>query len=258
VDETVGTLAALVDQGKIRYFGVGNFSARQLKEALAVETNHSLVSIQTEYDLYNRLPEAELLPYTEANQVTVLSYPSVGSSAFTADEGVTLDRIGSGYGATRRQVALNWLISHPSVVCLTSSMNIEHTSENAEAANFELSPAELAEIDRTFRREPVPVPTDRIQVVDREISDATHLIYTTLEEAIENRLNIQPSAAAIADELRSGEMLRPVELRRVSGGSGQFEYALVRGRMRFWAWIIAKGRDEPIPALVFGDYPESG
>lgn len=255
VAETIETLASIVDQGKIRYFGVGNFSARQLKEAHSIKTDRSLVSIQTEYDLYNRLAEKEMLPYAEAHQITVLAYPSVGSAAFTADEGATLDRIGAGYGATRRQVALSWLVSHPSVVCLTSSMSVDHTSENAEAANFQLGPEELAAIDRTFHREPVLVPTDRIRVVDSEDSDATHLIYTTLEEAIDNKMNIQPSAAAIAEELRSGEMLRPVELRKISGRSSRFDYGLVRGRMRFWAWIIANGREEPIPALVFGDGP---
>ena len=61
----MSALTRLVESGKIRYFGVGNFSINLLKEAIKLDKKNNLVTLQTEYDLFNRSIEEEILTFNK-------------------------------------------------------------------------------------------------------------------------------------------------------------------------------------------------
>ena len=79
------------------------------------------------------------------------------------------------------------------------------------------------------------------------------LSYGNLKDALENRLNLSPSPVEISLEIKSGFFLKPVRLIKLREKNGNFEYKLVSGRVRYWAWIIAFGNSKPIPAYVRHD-----
>jgi diketogulonate reductase-like aldo/keto reductase len=250
LSETLDAMLKLVEQGKVRFIGVSNLTYPQLAEARSFSRD-SIVSIQTEYNLWNRGIELELLPYCEEAGMTVIAYSPLSrwNLSFNEQEKAMLDRMCGKYAATRSQLFLNWLISHKNVVTLTQTMSLKHIKENAQAATFTLEENDADELGRAFYREPILVPTKRIRVLNQD-ADETHRIYVTLEEALENKLNEQPSPAAIAEELQQGSLLRPVELVSSRDPSGRYDYDLTHGRMRYWAWIIAYGQEVSIPAYI--------
>ncbi len=258
IAETMSALSALIKQGKIRFAGVCNFTLNQLKEAQTVFQG-KIVSIQTEYNLQNRSIETELWPYCQRNDVTVIAYNlfSQGSLDFNKTERNTLTALAEKYGATISQIIINWVISKPQVIALTNTMSLEHLKENTGATAFRMTTADTEAVGRAFFRKPMMISTSRIRVSDRD-ADVTHVIYTSLEEAIKNAAGLQPSPAQLAEEVKSGTMLRPVELVRTRDTSGTYDYDLIHGRNRYWAWIIAHGHDKPIPAYVINGTKKSG
>ena len=107
-------------------------------------------------------------------------------------------------------------------------------------------------INKTFKRKTVKVIPKEIMVLDFDESDTSHKIYTSVEEAIENKLDIQPSAIEISEEIKkNGNLLRPIELKRNPDLNSKFPYVLVRGRMRFWGWVIAYGFEKEIDCKLF-------
>lgn len=257
--ETMRALASLIEAGKVRFAGICNFTLSQLKETQAAFAPGKIVSLQSEYNLHNRYIEADLMPYCLNEKITIIAYNlySQGNLYFSETEMDLLKVLALKYGVTVSQIVIGWAISRPRVIALTSTMSAEHLAENAAAAELHLNKDDIAAIDRTFRRAPVAIPTGRIRVVSHD-ADRTHKIYTTLDEAVKNPAGIQPSPAALAGEIKLGGLLRPIEVVPTSDRSGRYDYDLIHGRNRYWAWIIAHGHGTPIPACIAGGNKYTG
>ena len=74
IAETMGSMEELVDQGKVRFIGVSNYSTSQLAEAMGVMSKYSIVSNQVEYSLTRRNIEGQLLPFCQEHQITVIAH----------------------------------------------------------------------------------------------------------------------------------------------------------------------------------------
>ena len=252
IESTIEALSKLVIQGKIRYFGVGNFNIIQLNEALKYDKLNKLCVLQTEYDLFNRQIEDEILDFNSNNQISTIAYMSLGKNLFSNKEQKVLNDLSNKYDTTIRSIVLNWITSHPNTILLTSSTSKEHTFENYNSLSFKMNEKDIDLINKTFKRKTVKVIPKEIMVLDFDESDTSHKIYTSVEEAIENKLDIQPSAIEISEEIKkNGNLLRPIELKRNPDLNSKFPYVLVRGRMRFWGWVIAYGFEKEIDCKLF-------
>ncbi len=252
IEKTIEALTKLVTQGKIRYFGVGNFNIIQLNEALKYDKLNKLCVLQTEYDLFNRQIEDEILDFNSNNQISTIAYMSLGKNLFSNKEQKVLNDLSNKYDTTIRSIVLNWITSHPNTILLTSSTSKEHTFENYNSLSFKMDEKDIDLINKTFKRKTVKVIPKEIMVLDFDESDTSHKIYTSVEEAIENKLDIQPSAIEISEEIKkNGNLLRPIELKRNPDLNSKFPYVLVRGRMRFWGWVIAYGFEKEIDCKLF-------
>ena len=252
IEKTIEALTKLVTQGKIRYFGVGNFNIIQLNEALKHDKLNKLCVLQTEYDLFNRQIEDEILDFNSNNQISTIAYMSLGKNLFSNKEQKVLNDLSNKYDTTIRSIVLNWITSHPNTILLTSSTSKEHTFENYNSLSFKMDEKDIDLINKTFKRKTVKVIPKEIMVLDFDESDTSHKIYTSVEEAIENKLDIQPSAIEISEEIKkNGNLLRPIELKRNPDLNSKFPYVLVRGRMRFWGWVIAYGFEKEIDCKLF-------
>jgi len=252
IEETISALCKLVEQGKIRYFGVGNFLKDQLQDALSFDEIKKLCVLQTEYDLFNRQIEESILDFNLKNNITTIAYMSFGKNLYSEDEKLLLNGISQKYRQSIRSIVLNWITSHKNVLLLTSSMSKKNTRENFNSLNFRLENSDIDKINENFKRSTIQVLPSEIKVIDFDESDTAHQIYTTVDQALENKLEIKPSAAEIANEIKlSGKLLRPVELKRNQDKSSDKPYLLVRGRMRFWGWVIAFGYNKAIECKLF-------
>ncbi|MGH3041241.1 MAG: aldo/keto reductase [Gaiellaceae bacterium] len=140
LEDSVGELARLRQEGKIRHVGLSNVSVGQLARARGVVP---IASVQNRYSLADRSSE-DVLEACERQGIAFLPwYPlAVGDLALP---GGAFGRIASARGATPAQVALAWLLARSPVVCpIPGTASVRHLEENVAAASLELTDEELA------------------------------------------------------------------------------------------------------------------
>ena len=151
IKETMRAMERLVDEGKIRYIGVSNFSVTELEEAQATLKGTEIASNQVEYNLLTRNIERNLLKYCGKEKITVIAYsPLARGLLFEKRYSELLDllaSIGRKRGKSAAQVALNWLISKGNVIAIPKASTKKHARENAGAGNFSLGKSEVKAID---------------------------------------------------------------------------------------------------------------
>lgn len=154
--DTVAAFATLQREGKIRSWGVSNFDVADLEEVTAIAG--APACNQVLYHVAERAIEHDVMPWCAAHRTAVVAYTPFGPSAATYETstpgGRLLQQIGAAHAATARQVALQFLLRDPNVFVIPKAARLEHVTDNAGAANFELSAAEIAAIDKAFARGP--------------------------------------------------------------------------------------------------------
>lgn len=157
--ETFEALAALKQEGKILSYGVSNFDAEDLREALAITGKGKIVCNQVLYHLQQRAIEHEVIPFCEQHGIAVVAYSPFGHDSFPAPNsagGKVLGEIGAKHRASPRQVALAFLTRQKCVFPIPKAGSPEHAEDNAAAGRLKLSDDEIAKIDRAFPRGPKP------------------------------------------------------------------------------------------------------
>lgn len=180
IADTLGALAELVEAGMVREIGCSNFTAAQLDEAEAIATASGgprFVSVQNEYSLLQRGAEAEVLPACERLGVAFLPYFPLFSGLLTGkyragrplpqgtritgnprweahltDENLAtverLDDYARGHGRELIDLAFAWLLAHaPVASVIAGATSAEQVRRNAATAAWELSPAQVAEVE---------------------------------------------------------------------------------------------------------------
>jgi len=163
LSETIAAMEELVRAGKIHAWGVSNFDADDLDEALAIAGPGRIACNQVLYHLRERAIEHAVIPWCERNDVAVVAYSPFGHNDFPAPQssgGRLLAEIGEIHGATPHQVALAFLTRRPSVFAIPKAVREAHVAQNAGAGDLVLTPEELALVDRAFPlgRKPVSLP----------------------------------------------------------------------------------------------------
>ena len=174
IEETVGALAELVDEGKIRHIGLSEAGAETIRRAHAI---HPITALQTEYSLWTRDPEAEILPLARELGIGFVAYSPLGRGFLTGRFRSPADlgegdfrrdnpRFGEGnmkqnlriadevaavadeVGATPAQVALAWLLAQgDDIVPIPGTKRVARLEENAAAADLELTPEQLDRLE---------------------------------------------------------------------------------------------------------------
>lgn len=160
IEETVGAMADLVEQGKVRALGLSNVTAEDVRRAHAV---HRIAALQEQWSVSARGIEDELLPVAaEIGAVVVAHSPTshglLHQARSTVDEGETgrlraaLTKIGDTHHSTAGQVALAWVhhrqqVHDVPVVPIPGTSSVTHLLDNVAAADLSLSDAELSWLD---------------------------------------------------------------------------------------------------------------
>ncbi|MBW2334259.1 MAG: aldo/keto reductase [Deltaproteobacteria bacterium] len=251
IEETMEAMKYLKEQGKIRFIGVSNFSLQQIRESIEIFGKEGHISVQSEYNLFDRSIEHDILPFCEKNDLLTIAYSPLDQGYIAQDNSriEILESIAQKYDRTRAQIVLNWLVSHPNMIAIPKAVNAEHIRQNAAAADFDIDHADIHIIDRTFQCKPIYVPTERIKVVVD--GQGNRKVYQTIEDALKNPLGFTPSPSVLAEDIRKkNDVIKPVRVRKSSDQTGRYDYDLVEGRIRYWAWHIAHDGKRSIPVLV--------
>ncbi len=150
--ECMRAMEDLVDEGRIKYIWVCNFSTQTLKEAQSYCKKYKIVANQVHYNLFFREPESDgLLQYCQENDIMLVSYRPVELGKLAHNPTLHYMGLVKKYNATPAQLSLNWLIHQMNVVTIFHSSNHEHIQENLWALDFKMSPEDIALLRRDFK-----------------------------------------------------------------------------------------------------------
>ena len=182
IEDTVGAMAQLVEAGKVRYLGLSEASAQTIRRAHAV---HPITALQTEYSLWTRHVEAEILPLLRELGIGLVAYSPLGrgfltgtitstdsleksdfrrhnprfqGDALTANLALVeqVRTIAARLGATPGQLALAWVLAQgDDVVPIPGTKRVRYLEENAAAAQLVLTESDLAALDAAVPPESV-------------------------------------------------------------------------------------------------------
>jgi len=174
IEDVAGAVGDLIAAGKVRHFGLSEAAVQNVRRAHAVQP---VTAVQYEYSLWWRRPEGELIPALEELGIGLVPYSPLGKGFLTGaiDEATTfaatdirasiprfepdarkanqalvdlMRGIGERRGATTAQVALAWLLARkPWIVPIPGTRHLERLEENIGAADVELTPGDLGEIE---------------------------------------------------------------------------------------------------------------
>jgi aryl-alcohol dehydrogenase-like predicted oxidoreductase len=142
LEDSIGALAELQREGKIRHIGVSNVSVEELERARALV---DVVTVQNRYSLVERDSE-DVLDECERLGIGFIPWFPLATGDL-ARPGGPLDELASAHDATPSQLALAWLLARsPVMLPIPGTASVEHLEENVAAADLELDPAELASL----------------------------------------------------------------------------------------------------------------
>jgi aryl-alcohol dehydrogenase-like predicted oxidoreductase len=186
IEDVAGAVKELIQQGKVRHFGLSEAGARTIRRAHAIQP---ITALQSEYSLWWREPEREILPTLEELGIGLVPYSPLGrgfltgaindATQFATDdfrnilprftpEGRkanqtlvdTLKQIAQRKRATPAQIALAWLLAQkPWIVPIPGTTKVHRLEENLAAADVQLTRDELRDIESTVSR--IKVQGDR-------------------------------------------------------------------------------------------------
>jgi pyridoxine 4-dehydrogenase len=143
VEDSVGALAELQQEGKIRHVGVSNVSGEELERAQQIVT---VVSVQNRFNLADRSSE-EVLEACSRQGLAFLPWAPL-SAGRLAEPGGPVEAIAGAHQATAAQVAVAWLLQRaPVMLAIPGTSSIAHFDETLEATGLELEPAEVETLD---------------------------------------------------------------------------------------------------------------
>jgi aryl-alcohol dehydrogenase-like predicted oxidoreductase len=179
IEDVAGAVKELIQEGKVKHFGLSEAGVQTIRRAHAVQP---VTAVQSEYSLWTRGPEAEVLPTLEELGIGFVPYSPLGRGFLTGkiDENTTFDssdfrnvlprftpearkanqslvdllgEIGRRKNATPAQLALAWLLAQkPWIVPIPGTRKLERLEENIGAAEVELTDDDLREIDEAASR----------------------------------------------------------------------------------------------------------
>jgi len=178
IEETVGAMARLVEEGKVRHLGLSEASAESIRKAAGV---HQISALQSEYSLWTRDPETTgTLAACREHGIALVAYSPLGrgflTGAITKPDDFAEDdyrrnnprfvgenfgknlaivdrvkKFASDKGCTPGQLALAWVLAKgEDIVPIPGTKRVKYLEENAGAVDVTLSPSEIAEIDAVF------------------------------------------------------------------------------------------------------------
>ncbi|MFX0002968.1 MAG: aldo/keto reductase [Candidatus Hodarchaeota archaeon] len=146
IEKHMRVMEQLLNEGKIRYMGVSNYSVEQFKIGQYYLKKSELITNQLQVNILNQKHIHKSLPFYQNEGILLTAYSPLSHWGYTNLEGKTrlkLEKIAKTYDASIQQIAIAWLINHENVIAIPKAFQLKHVEANAVAADIKLSNEEI-------------------------------------------------------------------------------------------------------------------
>jgi pyridoxine 4-dehydrogenase len=144
VEESLGELKKMQDEGKIRHIGISETSVAEVQQAQKIVT---VVSVQNQYNITNRAYE-DVVSYCTKNKIVFIPWFPLAAGELTKP-GSVLDRLATAHKATKSQVAIAWLLRRsPVMLPIPGTSQVSHLEQNVAAAELKLDESEWQSLEQ--------------------------------------------------------------------------------------------------------------
>jgi aryl-alcohol dehydrogenase-like predicted oxidoreductase len=248
--ETWSALSRLLDQGKIRHFGVGNCSYQEFLDYRSL-SEEQVAAVELPFNIAEPAAVKPFLSWSCNPGKRIFAYSPLrqGRLCRSQKEANLIEKILKKLGVSENQIALAWIMSHPGVVPVFHTSSLEHLKANLEALKVSLEHEEVAALEKAYAEPPEKIRLSKIKIGKLDGRDG----YSTCMEALENRFDWIPSPALLAERIRRG--FYPPPLRIVGSDDTQFyclDYYDFSGEMKkYWAWRLVADEKAKVPAYIY-------
>ena len=240
IEETIEALNLLKTNGKIRYIGFGNLTLAELKSI------HKLIKIDTfqiEYNLFDRSIEPDIYNFCLENNILIIGYSPL-DQGYIADGNIKkyIIKLSKKYGKSLAQIALNWIVNKKNILPIPKFSTFEHFQEIYES-DFKIDQEDFEYINNNVT--PVNYIKPKLINVINE-GQNNRKTYLTLNDAKINKLEYVPSPIQLSEIISNNKDIKPIRLIKIN----DLQYNLLEGRIRYWAWVLAYGDEDPIPSYI--------
>jgi diketogulonate reductase-like aldo/keto reductase len=145
--EVVAGFEGLRAAGKIRAWGVSNFTVAQMEDLFRIPQGDRCTTNQVLYNLGDRSIERDLLPWCEQHNMPVMAYSPLGGPGAGLLGDPVVGRVAAAHACSAAAVVLAWTIHSGNVIAIPESGSVAHVKENAVALSLTLTPQELQALD---------------------------------------------------------------------------------------------------------------
>ena len=160
LEDTLAAFQQLVDEGKIRSWGVSNFDRADLEELQGVAGSDGLSTDQVLYNLSRRVPEYDLLPWCADHELPVMANSPIEQGRILDDP--ALAEVAQAHGVSPAAVALAWVLRRDGMCAIPKASSPAHVRDNATALDVELTREDLDALDRAFPPPSGPGPLEML------------------------------------------------------------------------------------------------
>lgn len=245
IEETVEALKSLIKAGKIRTVGLCNSNIYECNKYKKLLKNH-LVSIQNEYNLFERGYENNFHNFVTKNKITFIAYsPFLNGKLFNGPrERKILNILEKKYNKSKSEIILNYLTNQSkNIVAIPATLKIKNLIKNINSQNFNIS-----NFDKNLIKNKCKTKIKYIKIENIYVKKTKNNFFWNIDQAKKNEINLDPSPSELAQEIKKRDILKPIKLIKNKNNK---KYLLFDGNLRYWAWIIANNGIKQIPSLVW-------
>lgn len=148
--ETFDALQTLVEQGKIKRWGVSNFDLEDFYEVESYVDHHQIMTNQVLYNLTKRGIEFDLLPWCRNKQIPTMAYSPIERGDLLSQQ--PLIDIANTYQVSPAQIALAWVLRNNDIIAIPKASSVNHVMDNINSLTIKLTAHDLALLDKAFPR----------------------------------------------------------------------------------------------------------
>ena len=250
--EVITAIDRLLKEGKIKYFGLSNYSYPELIDIKRNLGTISITAIENQYNLARKEIENDVLPFCVRNNITVLAYSPLGQGKLIdiISNNKFIEKLRYQYDITTSQLLLNWLSSKKNVIPVVRTGNADHLKENIKALDIKCQLSESEKLNGLINIEIKNIAIKNIIIENKN----GRKVYKNASEAISNKFDWIPSPNLLAERIKKYEVAEPINLIKYNNQDKETLYKVdaydfLGENKKYWGWILANGESSEIPYI---------